>query len=402
MPISRKLKEHISEASWIRRMFEEGRALKARVGAQNVFDFSLGNPILEPPDEFFDALDEVVAERQPGQHQYMENVGYREVRQAVADRLGLESGLDYTADHVVMTVGAAGAMNVTLKTVLDPGDEVILLAPFFAEYRFYVDNHGGVARIVPTASDFDLDLAAIRAAVGPRTRAVVVNNPNNPTGRVYGHSSIEGLARLLQSKQKELGTTIYVITDEPYRAIVYDDVEVPIVATYYDNTILCTSHSKDLGLAGERIGHIAISPAATDGKELFDGMAFANRTLGFVNAPALMQRVVVQVMGCTVDVEYYRRNRDVLYRELTGLGFTMTKPEGAFYLFPKSPLENDIDLVRHLQKHHILTVPGTGFGTPGYFRISYAVDHAIVERSLPVWKAAAAELGLEPRQIPVP
>lgn len=402
MPISRKLKDHISEASWIRRMFEEGRALKSRVGAQNVFDFSLGNPILEPPEEFFDALEEAVAERQPGQHQYMENAGYREVRQAVADRLGLESGLDYTADHVIMTVGAAGAMNVVLKTVLDPGDEVILLAPFFAEYRFYVDNHGGVSRLVPTSSDFDIDLAAIRGAIGPRTRAVVVNNPNNPTGRVYGHSSIEALARLLESKQKELGTTIYVITDEPYRAIVYDEVDVPIVSTYYDNTILCTSHSKDLGLAGERIGHIAISPNATDSKELFDGMAFAIRTLGFVNAPALMQRVVVQIMGSTVDVEYYKRNRDVLYRELTGLGFTMTKPEGAFYLFPKSPLANDIDLVRHLQKHHILTVPGTGFGTPGYFRISYAVDHGIVERSLPVWKAAAAELGLEPRQIPVP
>lgn len=400
MPISQKIKQQIANASWIRRMFEEGRALKARVGADNVYDFSLGNPILEPPDEFFEALEDMVADRRPGLHQYMENAGFREVRQAVADRLSLESGLEYTADHVIMTVGAAGAMNVTLKTVLDPGDEVVLLAPFFAEYRFYVDNHDGVARIVPTGRDFDLDLGAIEAALGPKTRAIIVNNPNNPTGRVYGHSSIEGLARLLQRKQEELGTTIYVITDEPYRAIVYDDVDVPIVATYYDNTILCTSHSKDLGLAGERIGHIAIAPNAADAKDLFDGMAFAIRTLGFVNAPALMQRVVVQAMGATVDIDYYKQNRDILYRELTSLGFEVTKPEGAFYLFPKSPLENDVDLVRLLQKHHILTVPGTGFGTPGYFRISYAVDHGVVQRSLPVWKAAAAELGLTPRAIP--
>ena len=402
MPISRKVKQQMSEASWIRRMFEEGRALKARVGAANVFDFSLGNPVVEPPDEFFEALEEVVADRHPGMHQYMENVGYRETRLAVADRHGLESGLEYTPDHIVMTVGAAGAMNVTLKTVLDPGDEVVLLAPYFAEYRFYVDNHGGVARVVPTASDFDLDLAAIEAAIGPKTRAIVVNNPNNPTGRVYGHGSIEGLAQMLQQKQKQLGSTIYIITDEPYRAVVYDDVDVPIVATYYDNTILCTSHSKDLGLAGERIGHIAVSPTASDAAELVDGMAFANRTLGFVNAPALMQRVVMGILGATVDVEFYRQNRDVMYRELTQCGFEMIKPEGAFYLFPKSPLDNDVDLVRHLQKHHILTVPGTGFGTPGYFRISYAVDPGVIERSLPVWRAAAAELGLQPRQVPVP
>ncbi len=401
MPISRHVQEQMSRASWIRRMFEEGRALKQRVGSDNVFDFSLGNPILEPPEEFFEALEEAAAERRPGLHQYMENVGLRDVRQAVADRHALESGLDYTAEHIIMSVGAAGAMNVTLKTVLNPGDEVVLLAPYFAEYCFYVDNHGGVARPVPTAADFDIDLATIEAAIGPKTRAIVVNNPNNPTGRVYGHSSIEGLARLLERKQRELKTTLYIITDEPYRAIVYDEVDVPIVATYYDNTVLCTSHSKDLGLAGERIGHIAVSPNATDASELVNGMAFTIRTLGFVNAPALMQRVVMNCLGATVDVEYYKRNRDTLYQELTGLGFEMVKPEGAFYLFPKSPFENDVELVRALQKHHILTVPGTGFGTPAYVRISYAVDQRLVERSLPVWRKAAAELGLKPRNVSV-
>ena len=399
MPISRKVKEHIGTASWIRRMFEEGRALKARIGAENVFDFSIGNPVLEPPEEFLDALEEAAADRTPGRHQYMENVGFRDARQAVADWHALESGLEYTADHIVMSVGAAGAMNVTFKALLDPGNEVVLLAPYFAEYWFYVDNHGGVPQIVHTAPDFDLDLAALAAAITPKTRAIVVNSPNNPTGRVYGHASIAGLAELLKKKQRELGTIIYIITDEPYRALVYDDVDVPVVATYYPNTILCTSHSKDMGLAGERIGHIAVSPRAADAKELIDGMAFTLRTLGFVNAPALMQRVVAQILGASVDVEFYKRNRDTLYQELSGLGFEMIQPEGAFYLFPKSPLPDDVELVRHLQKHAILTVPGSGFGTPGYFRISYAVHRDILERSLPVWKTAAQELGLEPRKV---
>ncbi len=394
MPISRKVREQIGKASWIRRMFEEGRALKAKVGEDNVFDFALGNPILEPPEEFFDALEEVVAEQAPGQHQYMENAGFPETRLAVADYHALESGLEYEARHVLMTVGAAGAMNVTLKTLLNEGEEVILLAPYFAEYQFYVDNHGGVPRVVNTTPDFDVDLDAVAAAIHAGTRAIVINSPNNPTGRVYSHSTIDGLARMLSDKQKELDTTIYIVTDEPYRSIVYDEVDVPVVASYYPNTILCTSHSKDLGLAGERIGHIAISPNATDADELASGMAFTLRTLGFVNAPAIMQRVVTEVLGASVEIDYYRRNRDTLYHELTALGFQMIKPEGAFYLFPKSPLEDDVALVRELQKFNILTVPGSGFGTPGHFRISYAVARDVLERSLPVWKKAAAKLGL--------
>jgi aspartate aminotransferase len=397
MPISRKIEEQIGRASWIRRMFEEGRALKARVGEANVYDFSLGNPILEPPEEFFEALQDVAADRTPGLHRYMTNVGFEEVRRAFADKHALESGLDYTPEQIVMTVGAAGAMNVTLKTLLNPGEEVILFAPYFAEYWFYVDNHGGVPRPVQTDAHFDLDLDALATAIGPQTRALILNSPNNPTGRVYGHSSIDALAALLERKQREHGTTIYLITDEPYRALVYDDVDVPVVSTYYPNTILCTSHSKDLGLPGERIGHIAVSPRAADAARLIDGMAFTIRTLGFVNAPALMQRVVAQVQDASVDIEFYRRNRDTLYEELCGLGFELLCPEGAFYLFPKSPLEDDIALVRLLQKHHILTVPGSGFGRPGYFRISYAVERDILERSLPVWAAAAQELGLQPR-----
>ena len=401
MPISRKVVEHIGRASWIRKMFEEGLALKARVGAANVFDFSLGNPILEPPPEFFEALQDAAADRTPGLHRYMTNVGFEDVRRAVADRHRLESGLDYTPDLVVMTVGAAGAVNITLKTILNAGEEVILFAPYFAEYWFYADNHGGVPVIVPTDAHFDLDLAALDAAIGPRTRALILNSPNNPTGRVYGHSSIDGLARLLEKKQRQLGTTIYLITDEPYRAIVYDDVDVPVVATYYPNTILCTSHSKDLGIPGERIGHIAVSPQAADAAEIVNGMAFTIRTLGFVNAPALMQRVVAHVLDSSVDIEFYRLNRDTLYEELRALGFQLTKPEGAFYLFPKSPIEDDIAFVRQLQKHHILTVPGSGFGTPGYFRISYSVERDILERSLPVWAEAARELGVKPTRAPV-
>ncbi len=383
-------------------MFEEGRALKAKVGEQNVYDFALGNPILDPPEEFFDALEDVVADQAPGLHKYMENAGFHETRQAVADFHALESGLEYEADHIVMTVGAAGAMNVTLKTLLNEGEEVILLAPYFAEYWFYVDNHGGVPRVVHTTADFDLDLDAIEAAIKPSTRAIVINSPNNPTGRVYSHSTIDALAGVLEKKQQELGTTIYIVTDEPYRAIVYDEVDVPVVATYYPNTILCTSHSKDLGLAGERIGHIAVSPTAADSAELVNGMAFTLRTLGFVNAPAIMQRVITEVLGASVDIDFYRRNRDTLYHELKTLGFEMIKPEGAFYLFPKSPLEDDVALVRELQKLHILTVPGSGFGTPGHFRVSYAVERDVLERSLPVWKTAAEKLGLNNRDKQVP
>jgi aspartate aminotransferase len=396
--MSRKIAEQIGRASWIRRMFEEGRALKARVGPENVFDFSLGNPILEPPDEFFEALETVATDRTPGLHRYMTNAGFEDVRQAVADWHALESGLPYTADLVVMTVGAAGAMNVALKTILDPGDEVILLAPYFAEYWFYADNHGGVPKVVATDARFDPDLAALDAAIGPRTRALVINSPNNPTGRVYSHVTIEALARLLDAKQRQLGTSIYLISDEPYKAIVYDEIDVPVVATYYRNTILCTSHSKDLGLPGERIGHIAVSPQADGAAELINGMAFAIRTLGFVNAPAVMQRVVAQILDCTVDVEFYRRNRDTLYEALAALGFEMPRPEGAFYLFPKTPTPDDIAFVRQLQQHHILTVPGSGFGTPGYIRICYSVERDMLERSLPVWAKAARELGIEPRK----
>lgn len=398
MPISRKVEEQIGRASWIRRMFEEGEALRARVGERNVYDFSLGNPNLEPPDEFFEALETAAADRAPGLHRYMPNAGLLEARLAVAGRHALESGLDYTPNHVVMTVGAAGAMNIALKTLVNPGEEVILLAPYFAEYEFYVDNHGGVPRIVPTDPTFDIDHVALEAAIGPKTRAVVVNSPNNPTGRVYGHSSIEMLGEILVRKQRELGTSIYLITDEPYRAIVYDDVDVPVVSTYYRNTILCTSHSKDMGLPGERIGHVAVSPQAQDAKQIMNGLAFSIRTLGFVNAPALMQRVVTQILDATVDVEFYRENRDLLYEALHGLGFELQRPEGAFYLFPKSPIDDDIAFVRQLQQHHILTVPGSGFGTPGFFRISYAVDRGMLERSLPVWAEAAKQLQLQPRR----
>lgn len=395
MPSSKRIKADIAKASWIRRMFEEGLALKRKVGEANVFDFSLGNPFLEPPAEFFEALDDVANDGTPGRHQYMPNAGLPEVRQVYADRHRLESGLDYEAQHIVMTVGAAGAINVTLKTLLDPGDEVVLLAPYFAEYWFYVENHGGVPIVVNTNATFDPDPEAIAAAITPRTRAVLINSPNNPSGRVYSHSVIASLAEALRERQKQIGSAIYLITDEPYRSLVYDGVEVPYVETYYDNTIVCSSHSKDLGLPGERIGHLAVSPHAADAKEVLDGMSFALRTLGFVNAPALMQRVVARVLDASVDVNFYRRNRDTLYQELKSLGFELTRPQGAFYLFPKSPLDDDEKFIRHLQKHRILTVPGKGFGTPGYFRVSYAVPRDVLERSLPVWKQAAREIGLK-------
>jgi aspartate aminotransferase len=292
MPISRKVSEQIGRASWIRRMFEEGRALKARVGEANVYDFSLGNPIVEPPPEFFEALESVLGDHAPGLHRYMTNAGFEDTRRAVADRHCLESGLPYTSDHIVMSVARPGRSTRRSRRSSMPARKSFFCRRSSPSTSFYIDNHGGVPKIVPTTAEFDPDIIALDAAIGPQTRALILNSPNNPTGRVYGHSVVDEVARLLERKQKQFGTVIYLLSDEPYRALVYDDIDQPVIATYYANSIVCTSHSKDLGLPGERIGHIAVSPDCADAGELVNGMAFAIRTLGFVNAPAIMQRVI--------------------------------------------------------------------------------------------------------------
>ena len=394
MTISHNVRRAMAEGGWIRRMFEAGIALKAQYGEDNVFDLSLGNPVVEPPEEFNAELRRLARNPPPGMHRYMPNAGYPETRDAVARALQSETGLPFSLADVVMSCGAAGAINVVLRATLNPGDEVIILAPFFAEYVYYADNHQGVPVIVPTTETFDLDLAAIESAITPRTRGLILNSPNNPSGVVYSAEQLSALADLLNRKQGELDTEIYIISDEPYRRLIYDGLTYPQVFNRYDRTIVVNSHAKDLALPGERIGYIAVHPDYPNKGELVDGLGFCTRTLGFVNAPALMQHVVRNLSGVSVDVADYQRKRDFLYSGLTDLGYSMVKPQGAFYLFPKSPLEDDAAFVDALQEWNVLVVPGKGFGVPGHFRISYCVQDHVLEGAMQGFAQAAKKFGL--------
>jgi len=387
MAISRKISDFIGRASFIRKMFEEAARMRAD-GQGPVYDFSLGNPDLEPPEAFRERLFAVVGDKSPGTHKYMANVGYESTRRAVAAALERELGLPFTADSVIMTVGAGGALNTVLKALLDDGDEVITPLPFFVEYGFYADNHGGALVKVPSRDDFQPDVEAIEAAITPQTKVLLTNSPHNPTGVVYSAEVLAALGDLLRRKSEELGHTIYWISDEPYRKLIYDIDRCPSLFEAYESSIMVTSHSKDLGLPGERIGYLAISPKADDPATLFGAMAFTNRTLGFVNAPALMQRVVEDLQEVTVDIEWYRRKRDLLYDSLTRFGYEVTKPEGAFYIFPKAPGGDDMSFVARMQEKRVLVVPGTGFGSPGYFRIAYCVDDSVIEGALPLFEEA--------------
>ncbi len=389
MPISRNVRRSMDEGGWIRRMFEAGIALRAQYGADQVFDLSLGNPIVEPPEQFRQELVRLAQSTAPGMHRYMPNAGYPETRQAVAETLAQETGLPFSLNQVVMACGAAGAANVVLRTILNPGDEVIILAPYFVEYVYYIDNHNGVPVIVSTDQDFQLDLPAIEASITSKTRGIIVNSPNNPSGAVYSGEQLEALAQLLRRKQEEYGSEIFLISDEPYRRLLYDDLVYPQVFPHYENTIVVNSHAKDLGLPGERIGYIAVHPAYPQREELVDGLIFCTRTLGFVNAPALMQHVIRSLQGISVDVADYQRKRDYLYTQLTEMGYSVVKPQGAFYLFPKSLLEDDGAFVDALQEWNVLTVPGKGFGTPGHFRISYCVEDWVLEGAMKGFAAAA-------------
>lgn len=389
MPISRNVRRSMDEGGWIRRMFEAGIALKAQYGADQVFDLSLGNPIVEPPEQFRQELVRLAQSTAPGMHRYMPNAGYPETRQAVAETLAQETGLPFSLSEVVMACGAAGAANVVLRTILNPGDEVIILAPYFVEYIYYIDNHNGVPVVVSTDQDFQLDLPAIEAAITSKTRGIIVNSPNNPSGAVYSSEQLETLAQLLRRKQEEYDSEIFLLSDEPYRRLIYDDLIYPQVFPHYESTIVVNSHAKDLGLPGERIGYIAVHPAYPQREELVDGLIFCTRTLGFVNAPALMQHVIRSLQGVSVDVADYQRKRDYLCAQLTELGYSVMKPQGAFYLFPQSPLADDGAFVDALQEWNVLTVPGKGFGTPGHFRISYCVEDWVLEGAVKGFAAAA-------------
>lgn len=389
MGISKAISKSMRDSSWIRAMFEEGEKMKKIHGPENILDFTLGNPVMEPPARLKEELVRLVTSDDPGMHRYMTNSGYEDVRTEIAEFHSQRTGLPFTRDHIVMTVGSAGGMNVVLKSLLDPGNEVIVLTPFFVEFKFYIENHGGVMKLVPTTEDFHLDVAKIEAAITRKTKAIIINSPNNPTGVVYGEKELQDLAAVLH-KRREKGQRVFLLSDEAYRKILYDGVVLPDVFNIYEDTISVTSHSKDLALPGERIGYITASPRITNLKPLMDAMIFSNRILGFINAPALMQRLVSRFQKNSVDILDYQKKRDALYNILVEAGLSVVKPMGAFYIFPRSPIPDDIAFVRELQKHHILAVPGVGFGTPGHFRLAYCIPMDVIERS----KKYFLELGL--------
>jgi aspartate aminotransferase len=380
MLVSNRILRLMENSSWIRAMFEESERLKRIHGAENIFDFTLGNPISEPPQALKQELCEIVCSETKGMHRYMSNSGYEEVRDQIAAFHRENSNLPFTADHIIMTVGSAGGINVALKALLDPGDEVIVLSPFFVEFMFYIENHGGVMKLVETTDDFHIDVNAIEEAIGEKTKAIIVNSPNNPTGAVYHDDELKDLAVLL-ARKKEEGRRIFLISDEAYRKIIYDKAVLPDAFKIYPDTISVFSHSKDLGLAGERIGYIALSPQIENVRVLIDAMIFANRILGFINAPALMQRLVGRFQKNSVDVLDYQRRRDAIYDILREAGFDVSLPEGTFYIFPKSPVEDDIEFIKTMLQHRIMAVPGAGFGRKGYFRLAYCTDLEMIERS---------------------
>jgi aspartate aminotransferase len=389
---SKKTVDSLKRGSLVRAMFEEGEKLRKIYGADNVYDLSIGNPEFEPPQAFKDAYTRIVLEHNPNKHRYMPNAGYEDVRGKIAAKLTKESGVSLTANNIIMTCGAAAAMNVAFRSLLNPGEEVIVLSPFFMEYIFYIEHNNGVPVIAPTNSTtFEPDAGLLEKYITPKTKAIIINNPNNPTGVVYSEDSLKKVSQLLEQKEKEFNTSIYVMSDEPYAAIVYDGVKVPSTLKVFRNAISINSFSKSLALPGERIGYIAASSNIENVGTLINAMVLCNRTLGFVNAPAVMQKAVAEVLDAVVDLNEYKKRRDILYNHLTEIGFSCIKPQGAFYLFPKTPIEDDVEFTRIAMKHRLLVVPGSGFGTPGHVRLAYCLSMKTIENCLPAFTEVAKE-----------
>ena len=395
--ISEKMKPYVKNNSAIRMMFEEGNRLRAKYGADKVFDFSLGNPSVPAPDSVREAIIELVNNTDPTVlHGYMSNAGFEDVRQTIAESLNRRFDTKFSAKNLIMTVGAASGLNVILKTILNPGEEVIVFAPYFLEYGAYVRNYDGVlVEISPDTTTFQPNLAEFEQKITPKTRAVIVNTPHNPTGVVYSEETIRKLSAILEAKQKEFGTVIYLISDEPYRELTYDGVEVPYLTKYYDNTVVGYSYSKSLSLPGERIGYLVIPDEADGSEELISAATIANRTLGCVNAPSLIQKVVAKCVDAKTDLAAYDKNRQALYNGLKECGFECIKPQGAFYLFVKSPVEDEKAFCEAGKKYNILMVPGSSFACPGYVRMAYCVSYETIVNSLPEFKKLAAEYDLK-------
>ncbi len=382
MPVSQKVHTMIEGSSWVRRMFEDAARMKRQFGEDRVLDFTLGNPVDEPPPVFKEALMRLAQDPAKGVHRYMPNHGFPETRAYVAERLRAETGMAFTENHVVMTVGAAGGLNVALKAILDPGDEVIVPVPYFVEFKFYTENHGGVMVPVETKEDFSLNLEKVEEAITERTRAIIINSPNNPTGAVYTQEELQELCELLQSASRKNKRVIYLLSDDTYWEFLYDGLEPVNVFSLYPAAISVRSYSKCLFIPGERIGFVAVNPQYEYAGRLMEALIFANRVLGFVNAPALMQRAIVLLKDYRFDPSDYQQRRDAIYQALVDSGFQVQKPKGAFYVFPKVPVEDDVAFVRDLQNnHHLLVVPGSGFGKPGHVRLSFCVDMSLIEKA---------------------
>ncbi len=394
--ISEKMVGLVKGSSVIRAMFEEGKKMAAEFGAENVYDFSLGNPNVPAPPAVNEAIIDIAKNTDSLYlHGYMSNTGYEEVREAIAESLNKRFATNYHQNNIVMTVGAAGGLNVVFRALLNPGDEVITFAPFFGEYRNYVVNFDGKLVVIsPDTETFQPKLSEFEGAITSKTKCVIVNSPNNPSGVIYSAETLRALSEILNKKQKEFGTDIYLVTDEPYRELAYDGMDVPWVPSFYDNTIVGYSYSKSLSLPGERIGYLVVPNEAADYADLFAAFGVATRILGFVNAPSLMQLAVSRCLSEKTDLSYYDRNRNTLYEGLCKRGFECQKPEGAFYLFVKSPVEDEKVFVETAKKYHILIVPGSTFACPGYVRIAYCVSYDTIVRSLPEFAKVARELNM--------
>ena len=382
--ISNKMKTMVSNSSVIRAMFEEGKRLSEIYGEENVFDYSIGNPNIEAPSEIKDIIIKILNEENPNKlHGYMNNSGYEDVREGIAENINVKYNTKLNYENIVMTCGAAGGLNIILKSILNPGDEVIIFAPFFGEYINYVNNFDGKIKIVSAdTKSFQPNLKELEKEITSKTKAIIINSPNNPSGVIYNENTIIKMSKILKMKEEELGSQIYLISDEPYREIIYDNAKVPCILNYYDNSFIEYSYSKSLSLPGERIGYVVVNSKIKDFKEMVASLNISNRILGFVNAPSLFQRVIKESLNLEVDSNIYKKNRDLLYNHLIQIGFECMKPEGTFYLFPKSPIDNDVRFCEDAKKFNILAVPGSTFGCPGYFRLSYCISYEKVEKSL--------------------
>lgn len=394
--IAEKMKDLVNNNSVIREMFEEGKRLAKIYGKENVYDFSLGNPSVPVPNKINEIIKKIVdTEDACKLHGYMSNSGFEDVREKIVNSINKRFDTKFNRNNIVMTVGAASGLNIVLKSILNPDEEVIVFAPYFLEYRNYVKNYDGkIVEVLCDEKNFEPNLEKFEEKINAKTRAVIINTPNNPTGVVYSEEIIKKIADILRNKQKEYNNTIFLISDEPYRELVYDDIEVPYITKYYENTFVVYSYSKSLSLPGERIGYVVIPDEMEDSKTVIDAVTIANRVIGCVNAPALMQKVVGECADLTVDINEYKKNRDLLYNALIEYGFECAKPQGAFYLFLKSPIEDEKEFCKIAKKYNILMVPGSSFAYPGYARISYCVENDMIKRSLPELKKLAVETNI--------